>query len=100
MCDILVPWRSLNGFHKSTVQCKKGVDQKRRRLVAEEAKAVTSRAFSAYRLPLDKVPSFKYLGRLLSESDDDFLDVIQNLKKAWVVRRNISRILSGEGVRP
>ena len=59
MCDILVTWRSLNGLHKITEQYKKRADRKQRRLVAEEARLVTPREFSAYGRPLDMVPSFK-----------------------------------------
>ena len=31
-CDMLVPWRALNGRHKDTSMCKSGVERKRRRL--------------------------------------------------------------------
>ena len=31
-CDILVPWRSLNGCHKTTAMYRSGADRKRRRL--------------------------------------------------------------------
>ena len=43
LCDMMVPWRSLNGSHKSTVHCKKGAERKRRSLAVEEARAVVSR---------------------------------------------------------
>ena len=35
-CDMLVPWRSLNGTHRRTAQYKRGADRKRRRLAVEE----------------------------------------------------------------
>ena len=69
--NMLVLWRSLNGLHKSTAYCKKGAERKRWRLATEEARAVTSRAFSSYGLPIKMVPYFKYLGRVLLEADDD-----------------------------
>ena len=47
LCDMLVLWWSLNGSHNNTVQFKKGTEQKRRNLAADEARAVTSRAFNA-----------------------------------------------------
>ena len=40
LCDILVPWRSLNMSHQCTVHCKNMVERKRRRLVAEMERAV------------------------------------------------------------
>ena len=45
----------------------------------------TSRSFSAYRINLEIVPSFKYLGRVLSATYDDWPKVIQNLTKTGVV---------------
>ena len=35
-CDMFVPWRALNGRHKSTMMCKSGVEQKRRQLAEAE----------------------------------------------------------------
>ena len=29
-CDMLVPWRSLNGRHKDTAMCRRGAEKKRR----------------------------------------------------------------------
>ena len=97
---MLVLWRSLNGSHKSTAQCNKGAESKRRWLVAEEARDVRSRAFSSYSQPLEMLTPFKYLGRLLSAADDDWPAVIHNLEKARTVWRRILRTLSSEGERP
>ena len=58
------------------------------------------RAFSAYGLTLNMVLSFKYLGRVLLAVDDDWPAVIQNLKKARAVWRQMPRILIREGARP
>ena len=82
MCIIMVPWWSLNGLHKCTAQCKKGVERKQQRLATEEERAATSREFGAYGRTLEMVPSFKYLGRVISAVDDDWLVVIRNLKKS------------------
>ena len=41
--EILVPWRSLNGMHRRTAQCRKGAERKKWRLAAKEDQAVTSR---------------------------------------------------------
>ena len=35
-CNILVPWRALNGRHHATDQCARGSEWKRRRLVEAE----------------------------------------------------------------
>ena len=100
MCNILVPWRSLNGSYKSTAHCKKGVKRKIWHLEAGEERAVTSRAFSAYRRPIDMVLFFKYLRRVPSAADYDCLEVVKNLVKLQTVSRRMSRIMSREGTRP
>ena len=94
LCDMLVPWRSLNGSIKIIAQCKKGAERKRRSLAMEEARSVTSGELSAYGHTLDMVPSSKYMGILLSAADDYWPAVIRNLKKARAVWRIMMRILS------
>ena len=89
----MVPWWSLNGLHKNTAQCKKGVEWKRRSLAAEEVRVVTSRVFSAYGRALEIVPSFKYMRRVISEADDGWLVVVQNLARSRTVWKRMSRIL-------
>ena len=68
-------------------------------MVAEEERAATSKAFSAYGRTLEMVPSFKYLGRVISIADDNWPEVIRNLTKARAVWRRMTRILSREGAR-
>ena len=94
---MLVPWWSLNGLHKSTAQYNKGVEKKRQRLAAEEAMAVASRTFSAYRRTLEMVSSLKFPGRVLWAADYDWSALIRNLTKVRVVWRRMWRILSREG---
>ena len=81
-CDMLVPWWSLNGHHKSTAMCRSGEEKKRRRLAEAEVRKSTEMAFKVYREQLQAVPSFKYLGRILTEGDDDWPAVAGNLGKA------------------
>ena len=100
MCDILVPWRSLNISQKCIAQCNKGEERNWRILVVEEERAATLRAFDTYRGTLDMVPSFKYLGIVLSAADNYWPEVIQNMMKSRVVWRRIISILSRERVRP
>ena len=65
LCDILLPWRYLNGLYQRIWQCKKGPERGRQRLVSEEEKAVSSRAIRAYGPPLEMVTSSRYLGRVI-----------------------------------
>ena len=40
---------------------------------------------------------FKYLGQLITESDDDWLTVVVNLRKAWTKWDRMLRIMGQEG---
>ena len=57
----------------------------------------TARAFSAYGRPLEMVTSFRYLVRVISAADNDWLAVVRNLSRTRVVWRKMARILSREG---
>ena len=94
MCDMMVPRRSLNRVHRRTAQCRKVVERKSWRLAVEEERAVTSRVFRAYGLPLEMVTSFRYLGQLISAADDDWKEVVSNLSRAREVWKRMKRILS------
>ena len=94
---MLVPWRYLNGRHKSTAMCRSGAERKRRRLVETEMQESTEMAFEVYGKQLKTVPSFKYLGRILTAGDDDWSAVAGNLGKARKSWGRLKRILSREG---
>ena len=91
---MLVPWRYLSRRHQRTAQCNKGAERKRRSLVVEEERMVTSRAFSTYGSPLEMVTSFVYLGRVISSADENWPEVVRNLSKVRAVLRRMTRILS------
>ena len=46
------------------------------------------------------VPSFKYLGIVLSTADDGWTSMLRNLKNVQVVWRRMSRILNREEEKP
>ena len=81
-CDMFVPWRALNGRHKSTEMCRSGADSKRRRLAEAEVRDSTEMAFEVFGQQIQSVPRFKYLGRVLTEGDDNWPAVAGNLAKA------------------
>ena len=77
--------------------CRSGVENKRRQLVEAEARESAEMAFKVYGEQLQTVPSFKYMGRILKERDDDWPAVAGNLvkaRKSWV---RLQGILSREG---
>ena len=84
--NMVVMWKALNCRNTTTTQCAKGEERKRRRLAAEQMRKRAERAFRAYGIPLDMSQYFKYLGRILTASDDNWLAVVGNLRnshKSW-----------------
>ena len=81
-CDIFVWHKDLNRHHLGTAFFRRGEERKRRRLEEEEARAGTETAITAYRTPLAPATPFKYLGRFLSASDDDWPAVVNNFQRA------------------
>ena len=74
----------------------RGEERKQRQLVEEEARAGTSTAITAYRIPLSPVTSLKYLGRVLSSSDKDCTTVVCNLLRAQQKQAQLYRVLVRE----
>ena len=58
-CDMMVPWRVLKGGHLATTQCAKDAESNRRRMVEEELRESSERAFQAYGEPLETVTLFQ-----------------------------------------
>ena len=54
-------------------------------------------AFQAYVRPLETVMSYKYLGRLITATDNDIPEVIDNLQKAQNIWSRLLRVLVHEG---
>ena len=70
---------------------------KRRRLVVEETEEQMGRILSEYRTPLTAVSSFRFLGRTLSSTDDDWPEVEQNFRRAQGKWGRLEKILGREG---
>ena len=98
--NIMVPRQALNRRHRGTAQCKKGAEQKRLRLAEAETRESLERAFGAYREPIKNFLAFKYLGRVLTASEDDWLEVFGNLGKARRSWGCLSQVLGREGADP
>ena len=95
-----VPRRALKGRHLGTAQCAKGAERKRRRMEETETRENSERAFKAYGAPIELVSEFKYLGRILTEADDDWPAVVGNIRKARRSWGRLTRVLSREGADP
>ena len=99
-CDMLVPRRALNGRHPDTAQCAKGAEKKKQRLAEAETRESSEQDFVAYWGPIKNVLAFKYLGRVLTEGDDDLLAVVGNLGKERMSLGRLSRVMVREGSDP
>ena len=62
--------------------CRSETDKKRQRLAEVEVRDSADMAFDVYGEQLQTVPRFKYLGRILTDGDDDWPEVAGNLVKA------------------
>ena len=99
-CDLQVSRKALNGRHLGTNQCRTGAERKIRRLAAAEGEAATERAFNAYGRRVKSVKEFRYLGRILTSTDNDWPAVARNLQRARATWGRLTRILGREGADP
>ena len=77
-CDLQVSRKALNGRHLEPNQCKTGAERKKRRLAAAEVETTSEKAFHAYRDKMQAVTEFRYLGRVMTNTDDDWPAVAGN----------------------
>ena len=96
-CDLQVSRKALNGRHLETNQCKKGAERKQRRLAATEVETTSEKAFHAYGTKMPAVTEFRYLGRIMTDTDDDWPEVAGNIRKARASWGRLERILGREG---
>ena len=87
-CVYHIYWISINwswNFSLGVIgNCHWGVSKTDMRLVVEEIKEWIGRIFSAYGTPLTAVSSFRYLGRMLLSSNDNWVAEILWQYKSWV----------------
>ena len=99
-CNLQVSRKALNGRHLETNQCKTGAERKQRRLAAAEVETTSEKAFHAYGNKMRAVTEFWYLGRVMTNTDDDWPAVAGNLRKARVIWGRLARILGRERADP
>jgi hypothetical protein len=86
--------------HKMSEDCKKATRSRQARLDEKRQQAAREFTFTVAGTPIERVKEFKYLGRVLDESDDDWPALQSNLKKAREKWSRIGRILSREKAKP
>ena len=63
-------------------------------------RATLEKAFHAYGTHMWVMTEFKYLGRVLTSTDDDWMAVTSNIRKAQANWGRLARILGREGADP
>ena len=99
-CDLQVPRKALNGRHLGTAQYKKGAERKRRRLAEKETRENSERGFHAYGKPMEAVSEFRYLGRILTATDDYWPAVAGNIRNVRVIWGRLARVPGREEADP
>ena len=99
-CDLQVSRKALNGRYLGTSQSRTGAERKRRRLAEAEMWVTLERAFHAYGEQMRAVTDFRYLGMVLTKTDDDWPAVAGNIQKARVSWGRLARVLGREGADP
>jgi len=94
---MFVPTFSLNTTHQRMAYCWEGAVHKRQRHTAEDARRAKEFVFVAHGMNLESVSQFKYLGRMTTSTDVDFLALYKNLVKACKCWAQISQVLRQEG---
>ena len=76
---VFVSHKALSGRQLTTAFCQHGEERKQHRHVEEEAQKGTEAVTKAYGTLLAPVTLFKYLRRIISETDDEWIAVVRNL---------------------
>ena len=69
-------------------------------LEEEEAREGMYRALTSYVVPPSQITFFKYLGRVLATEDDDWPEVVRNLRRTRHKLARLTLVLIKEGAMP
>ena len=86
--------------HVGSVFCRRQAKAVAQRAAREVSRQAQEQRFYAYGAPLESVESFKYLGRILSNDDNDALAISTNVKLARKAWGRISSLLLHDGANP
>ena len=86
--------------HVNTETCKVGMERQRQRDSAIDAAMAIRQLFYIEGDVLERVATFRYLGRILSQDDDDIRAVRNQIKKARGIWARVSQVLQAENIPP
>lgn len=100
LCGVHVPSNALNSGHKQKGFCKTGADRRRQRQAIQCSQQASKVIFTIGGSSLETVSTFKYLGRPISSTDDDWPAIHLNLSKAREQWAMVSKVLRREDATP
>jgi hypothetical protein len=89
--------KQVDDAHLRTSECQKGFKRNVKRQTVAIQVAACNHRFTVNGSDLEVVHHFRYLGRLLSDDDDDFFAIKNNICKARQKWARLSAVLSREG---
>jgi hypothetical protein len=81
---------------KQCTQCKQGTELKHKRYIHADSKRALKITFTENGIPLERVNTFKYLGRQVGSIDDDWPILYKNLNKTRGQWGSVSQVLLHE----
>jgi hypothetical protein len=96
-CDLCGMFAMNMGKHQVTSTCKKGRGRRSNEMLQNKQAEAEKVTFRVYGEELERVKEFRYLGRILTEDDDDTKNIIEQLKRARQKWNSIAKILKREG---
>jgi hypothetical protein len=86
--------------HRLSKECQVGVERWRQQEAAVTAALALRQQFTIHGNALERVEAYKYLGRMMSQDDDDTQAVCAQLRKARATWAWVGKVLRGENTPP
>ena len=99
-CGMHVPVQRLNRGHQQTQMCRQMSEVRAQRRAREASRKAREVVLSLQGTPLEGVSTFRYLGRILSSTDDDWPAVHRNISRARQRWARVNRVLARTGGDP
>ncbi len=96
-CGLQLPASRLNNAHFTTATCLQGMERQRRRAAFVRSYEARDVVFTVADAPLERVSTFKYLGRVIAMNNSDWPALFHNLKKARQRWAMVSKVLDKQG---
>ena len=100
LCGTFITANALVRGHRNSGVCRAAAKRKRQREALQNAKRARTERFNACGTELEQVQTFKYLGRPLSSTDNDWPAVYLNLNKARKRWARVRTILARDNATP